>query len=217
MKNYSATFACLNKVEYTQRCVESLLQSNFDMSRLVIVDNGSTDGTWQYINTLKDAHLIKNNQNLGCGVAWNQGALALQTEWTVIMNNDILFCHDWIEQLIAQAEANNLLVASPSMIEGSLDYDFLATACDYQARMKNHTRPGYAHAVCLLVHESVWHKVGYFRATPKLLGFEDTIFFFECLKQGIGNAALANSWIHHYGSVTVKCCAKPWAPTAKAG
>jgi GT2 family glycosyltransferase len=215
--DYCATFACLNKVEYTQQCIESLQQSNFDMRKLVIVDNGSTDSTWDYISGLPDVNLIRNKHNLGCGVAWNQGALALQAEWTVIMNNDILFAPDWIESLIAQAQANNLLLASPAMIEGPLDYDFYNTAAQYKAHMKGHIRPNAAHAVCLLVHNSVWKRVGYFRATPKLLGFEDTIFFFECMKEGIAHAALADSWIHHYGSVTVKALREAIGTNRKGG
>lgn len=217
MYDYSATFACLNKVEYTQQCIESLQQSHFDMSKLVIVDNGSTDGTWDYLRGLPEVNLIRNKQNMGCGVAWNQGALALQTEWTVIMNNDILFAPHWIESLIAQAEANHLLIASPAMIEGPLDYDFYSTAAQYKTAMQGHVRHDAAHAVCLLVHQSVWDKVGYFRATPKLLGFEDTIFFFECMQAGIEHAALADAWIHHFGSVTVKALRETIGTNSKGG
>ena len=65
-----------------------------------------------------------NQRNLGCSAAWNQGALALQSEWSIIMNNDVLVSHHWIESLIQTAERLNLKVISPALIEGSLDYDF---------------------------------------------------------------------------------------------
>lgn len=204
MHDYSATFACFNKVEYTQKCIESLQQSNFDMSRLVVVDNNSKDSTWDYLQTIPSIHTIRNKDNMGCGVAWNQGILHLQTEWTVIMNNDILVSHDWINQLIDHAIANNLKVASPAYIEGDSNYDFHGVSTDLQAKMNGYIRPGYANAICLLVHKSVWPEVGYFRATPKLLGFEDTIFFFDLMKAGIDHACVSGSWIHHFGSVTVK-------------
>lgn len=215
--DYSATFACLNNLSYTQQCLESLKASGFDMRRLVVVDNGSTDGTWEYLQTQPDIITIRNKENLSCGVAWNQGALALQTEWTIIMNNDILFMNNWFNELIDQAIEHKLLVASPAMIEGPLNYDFHATAAQYRKRMHGHVRPGYAHAVCLLVHRSVWHRVGYFRASPKLLGYEDTIFFFECMQAGIAHAALANSWIHHFGSVTVKSLRQTLGTNSKGG
>lgn len=204
MFDYSATFACYNNVAYTQKCIESLKQSNFDMSRLVIVDNNSADNTWDYLTSLADVHLIRNKENMGCGVAWNQGALVQQAEWTVIMNNDILVSHDWIENLIAQTIEAGLLVSSPAMIEGPTDYDWQTHLPQLESKLKGYNRPQTAHAVCLLVHNSVWQKVGYFRATPKLLGFEDTIFFFDCFKNGVSHACIGGSWIHHFGSITVK-------------
>lgn len=204
MHNYSATFACYNKVEYTQKCIESLQRSNFDMSKLVVVDNNSADNTWEYLQTIPEIHTIRNTENMGCGVAWNQGILQLQTEWTVVMNNDILVSHDWIENLIDHAIKHNLKVASPAYIEGDVDYDLQQTTDALSTTMNGYVREGYANAICLLVHNSVWREVGYFRATPKLLGFEDTIFFFDLMKAGIAHGCIANSWIHHFGSVTVK-------------
>lgn len=204
MHNYSVTFACYNKVEYTKKCIESLQASRFDMSRLVVVDNNSSDSTWDYLQTIPGIHTIRNRENMGCGVAWNQGILHHQSEWTVVMNNDILVSEDWIENLIDQAIEKNLKVASPAYIEGDLDYHFQDTANSLAQRMNGHARSGYANAICLLVHNSVWREVGYFRATPKLLGYEDTIFFFDLFKAGIAHACLANAWIHHFGSVTVK-------------
>jgi glycosyltransferase involved in cell wall biosynthesis len=204
MYNYSATFACYNNVAYTQKCIESLRRSNFDLSRLVIVDNRSTDDTADYLHALNGPQLIRNKQNLGCGTAWNQGILAQQAEWTVIMNNDILVSHDWIENLIAQTIEAGLLVSSPAMMEGPDDYDWATRLPSLEDMLQVYHRPQAAHAVCLLVHESVWQKVGYFRATPKLLGFEDTLFFFDCFRNNVPHAAMGRSWIHHFGSVTVK-------------
>ncbi|MDX1670562.1 MAG: glycosyltransferase, partial [Limnobacter sp.] len=166
MHDYSATFACYNNVAYTQKCMESLIKTEFPMDRLVVVDNNSQDDTRDYLHSVDDIHTIFNKNNLGCGTAWNQGILALQTEWTVIMNNDILVSPGWIERLIDQAIANNLLVASPAYIEGDSDYDFFGTVSQHQVVMNGHERFGYANAICLLVHNSIWQKVCYFRAKP---------------------------------------------------
>ena len=177
MYDYSATFACYNNVAYTQQCINSLLQTGFPMRQLVVVDNHSQDDTLDYLHSVNGLHVIANRSNMGCGVAWNQGILALQTEWTVIMNNDIVVSPGWVESLIEQAIQLNLKVASPAYLEGSLNYDFIGSAQQFKQTMHGYARFGYAHAICLLVHRSVWQEVGYFRATPKLLGFEDTIFF----------------------------------------
>ncbi|HIC40122.1 MAG TPA: glycosyltransferase [Piscirickettsiaceae bacterium] len=74
--DYSITFACYNSVEYTKKCIDSMIKNGDDLSRLAIVDNGSTDGTQEYLQSLPLGDLILNKSNLGCGVAWNQGTMA---------------------------------------------------------------------------------------------------------------------------------------------
>ena len=199
---YSLTFACYNSVEYTKLCVDSMIAHGTPLDRLVVVDNGSKDETRDYLSTLPLGGRIFNNQNLGCGVAWNQGALHLQSEWTIVMNNDVLVSPNWIENLIATAESHNLKIVSPALIEGKLDYDFTAFEKEAQGKMKNEQRIGAHHAVCLAIHESVWMDIGYFQPVPKLLGYEDTMFFHEANKAKIKMAMTGASWLHHFGSIT---------------
>lgn len=200
--DYALTFACYNQVEYTRLCVDSMVRHGLDLGRLVVIDNGSSDSTRDYLQTLPLGGRIFNNANLGCGVAWNQGALALQAEWTIIMNNDVLVSPGWIENLIHTAQAQGLKIISPALIEGPLDYDFDAFLTDQAPRVQNVLRRGGRHAVCLAVHKSVWMDIGYFQPVPKLLGYEDTLFFHEADKAGIATGMTGAAWLHHYGSIT---------------
>jgi GT2 family glycosyltransferase len=179
-----------------------MLKHGLDLSRVVVVDNGSIDDTRSYLQTLPLGGLIFNQSNLGCGVAWNQGALALQAEWTIIMNNDVLVSAHWIENLLNTAEQQLIKIISPALIEGELDYDFDSFAALASSSMQNVLRLGGRHAVCLAVHESVWQEIGYFQPIPKLLGYEDTMFFHEAEKAGIPCAITGASWLHHFGSIT---------------
>lgn len=201
-QKYAITFACYNQVEYTKMCINSMVAHGLDLSRLVVVDNASTDDTRHYLETLALGGRIFNRTNLGCGVAWNQGALALQAEWTIIMNNDVIVSAHWIENLIETAEKNNLKVISPALVEGVMDYDFDEFSNQAQLKMQGSMRLGGQHAVCLAVHQSVWLDVGYFQAIPKLLGFEDTMFFKELVKANIASGMTGAAWLHHFGSIT---------------
>ena len=199
---FSITFACYNAVKYTRLCVESMQKHGTPLNRLVAVDNGSSDDTRAYLETLPLGGRIFNKQNLGCGVAWNQGALLQQAEWSIIMNNDVLVSEGWIESLIHAAEKNGLKIVSPALIEGVLDYDFDVFANQSSRAMQDVLRIGNPHAVCLAVHESVWSEIGYFAPTPSLWGFEDTMFFHAAKKAGIAMAMTGASWLHHFGSIT---------------
>ena len=200
--DYAITFACYNQVEYTCQCVDSMIKHGVDLGRLVVVDNGSTDDTRSYLETLPLGGLIFNKANLGCGVAWNQGALALQAEWTIIMNNDVLVSKGWIENMISVAQQKGLKIISPALIEGPLDYDFDAFADEASVKLSSALREGGRHAVCLAVHKSVWMEIGYFQPIPKLLGYEDSMFFHEVDKAGIPIGMTGAAWLHHYGSIT---------------
>ncbi|WP_150051648.1 glycosyltransferase family 2 protein [Methylomonas rhizoryzae] len=214
---YAVTFACYNQVDYTRQCIDSMLKHGFDLSRLVVVDNDSSDATRDYLQSLPLGGHIYNRSNLGCGTAWNQGILALQAEWSVIMNNDVLVSAGWLENLITSAEQNGLKLVSPALIEGPLDYDFDAFSETAAKKMGSVLRRGGRHAVCLAVHESVWQQIGYFQPVPKLLGYEDTLFFHEADKAGIPCAISGASWLHHYGSITQTAMKQERGLSAKQG
>jgi GT2 family glycosyltransferase len=200
--SYSITFACYNQIEYTRQCIDSMRLCGTPLERLVVVDNASSDETLSYLNSLPLGKVVHNKDNLGCGVAWNQGALEFQSDWTIIMNNDVIVSRQWVEGLINAAIQHKLDIISPAMIEGKLDYDFQSLAQKASTEMRDAVRLGWAHAVCLAVHKRVWKEVGYFRATPKLLGYEDTLFFHEARLAGMRMGTTGASWLHHFGSIT---------------
>jgi len=199
---YAITFACYNALPYTKLFVESLMKTRTPLQRVVAIDNHSSDETLSYLHSLGLGSVIANQDNYGCGVAWNQGIMALQAEWTIIMNNDVIVSDHWVENLIETAERKGLKIISPALIEGELNYDFESFSKEASKKLAYVLRPNDPHAVCFAIHQSVWKDVGLFRATPKLIGFEDTIFFHEARVAGILGATTGASWLHHFGSIT---------------
>jgi GT2 family glycosyltransferase len=200
--NYTVTFATLNCLDYTKQCIDSLLASGVDASRIVAVDNASSDGTQQYLQQGDLGAVILNRQNLSCGTAWNQGILAQQSEWTIVMNNDIVVAPGFAERLIDFATSNQLQLVSPARIDGRADYDFPQFAEKAQLTTTNAERRGSSNAICMCIHWSLFNQIGFFRANPTLLGFEDGLFYNEVRKHGIAHATTGSVWVHHFGSVT---------------
>ena len=200
--NYTITFACYNQLHYTKQFIASLDREEVDFSRIVAVDNGSTDGTREWLGQQGFGAVVLNDRNLGCGAAWNQGALAIQSKWTVVMNNDVICARGWLSNLLVSAEENQLQIASPAMVEGELNYAFEALVAKATTSMKGYVRFGSPHAVCMAIRDDVWNEIGYFMPVPKLLGYEDAIFFLRAREAGIKTGTCADSWLHHYGQVT---------------
>ncbi|MDY6844468.1 MAG: glycosyltransferase, partial [Thermodesulfobacteriota bacterium] len=75
-KKCSVIIPAFNQLEYTKQCLEALFKNTpEEMYGLIVVDNGSTDGTKEFLTTLgQRATVITNGENLGFARACNQGA-----------------------------------------------------------------------------------------------------------------------------------------------
>lgn len=80
-----------NALESTQACLRALLaRTDHSAWRLIVVDNGSTDGTVPWLRCLEWVTLIENRENLGFTRGCNIGiAAARADEDIVLMNNDV--------------------------------------------------------------------------------------------------------------------------------
>lgn len=72
---------------------------------VILVDNASTDGAAEA--AAKDADVfLRNGENLGFAAAVNQGAKAASGRWLALLNPDAAAEPDWLERMLAAAEAN---------------------------------------------------------------------------------------------------------------
>jgi len=93
----------------------SVLKSSYRPLEIVIVDNGSSDGSYEYIKSLmkvrpKDlkVKLIKLSKNLGFAVANNLAFKKIDSEskYIALINNDLAIEEDSIEKLVNFIENN---------------------------------------------------------------------------------------------------------------
>lgn len=100
-KKVSIIILTWNGLKYTKKCLESL-KSSIGISEcdVYLVDNGSTDGTIEYLESIDWIRVIKNNENLGF-VRGNNVAINEITEGDIILlNNDMIIIQpDWIQKL----------------------------------------------------------------------------------------------------------------------
>ena len=88
----SIILVCWNNKQYLHPCLESLyeggLKSSFDV---VVVDNGSTDGSQQMLTErFPDVMIVQNDHNVGLGRASNQGIEVTKSRYVLLLNNDTL-------------------------------------------------------------------------------------------------------------------------------
>lgn len=101
----SIVIPLFNQLEYTQKCLAALFRNTiYAPYQVILVDNGSTDGTAEFVKELASAHRIiksvHNTQNLGFAKACNQGAQTADGEYIVFLNNDTEVQPYWLVQLL---------------------------------------------------------------------------------------------------------------------
>ncbi len=96
-----------NRWELTRRCLETLLASDLAGAELLVVDNGSTDGTPDRLAAFPRAKLLALPRNLGFVRGNNAGiAAAPPGHDVVLLNNDLEFPRrDWLQRLRAAAHS----------------------------------------------------------------------------------------------------------------
>ena len=110
-----------NRKQFTEACLHSLRRQTVKADHIIIVDDGSTDGTREMLSSVfPEVIVLSGDGNLFWTAAINIGirkALSLATDYVITLNNDTLVSEDFIEQMVRRAEAN------PDCLLGGLDID----------------------------------------------------------------------------------------------
>jgi GT2 family glycosyltransferase len=107
-----------NSREMTKECIESLLAMEADAFKIMIVDNGSRDGSLEYLrDRFPGIDVVANGRNLGFAAGCNIGmrrALADGVDFVLLVNNDTVADPGLLRELLKQADDNrNAGIVSP--------------------------------------------------------------------------------------------------------
>lgn len=201
---YVVVIPVLNELRYTTQCIDSLLAHGTPAGAILVIDNGSSDGTPAWLAAHPEIRSVRNAVNLGCGGAWTQGALLADAEWVVLLNNDVLVSERAMDAMLDAADKHGLDVVSPSLAEGELDYDFEAHAAAFVAAMAGSLRRDWFHGVCFAVRKKVFESIGFLDTDRRLGGREDVEYLVRCQRNGIPVGTVGDALLHHFGSITQK-------------
>jgi GT2 family glycosyltransferase len=90
------------------RCLASVLRQTLAPARVIVVDNGSSDGSAEAVrDRFRRAELVPAGGNIGFAAASNLGAARAENcDWIALLNPDAFPEPRWLERLAAAASAN---------------------------------------------------------------------------------------------------------------
>jgi O-antigen biosynthesis protein len=175
------------RLDLTRQCVAAIEQHTpAELYELVVVDNGSTDGTLAWLDEAERAgrlRALRNGENVGFGRACDLGAAASSGTHVLLLNNDTLPLRSWLEPLLEAASEPDVGIAGSRLLfpNGTVQHagiSFDSESLPYhlaRGRAKDHSVVLTSRDVaavtgaCMLLRREVYEQLG---------GFDDAYFFY---------------------------------------
>ncbi|MBI5624197.1 MAG: glycosyltransferase family 2 protein [Elusimicrobia bacterium] len=203
-------------LRYTRECLESLERTTAAPYEVIVVDNGSKDGTAAWVRRRPRTRVIRNRENLGFARAVNQGMSAAKGRYLVWLNNDVVLTEGWLERLIAAAErapwigavgpCTNVTVGSQRVTSVPYRDTGLGLRLFAEAWRLNHR--GRAEGVhrltgfCVLLKRSAVEKTGLLDERFGLGCYEEFDYCLRLRQAGFDLAVAKDVYVHHHGHRT---------------
>lgn len=158
-----------NGVHQVTKCIEALrLQSVHRGTEVIIVDNGSTDGTWQLLESLRPSFpnlvLHRENEIRGSYAARNLGIHHSKGKFLAFTDIDCQPVSDWLERCLDHVSRENTIIAGDIEVfpENARPNIFELLDMHSSLQQKTYAQAGYGATANLLVPRKVFDTVGLF-------------------------------------------------------
>jgi GT2 family glycosyltransferase len=211
----SVVVLSLNGKDDTRACLESLRASEVEPREILVVDNGSTDGSAEMLREWPGIRLIANETNLGAVAARNQAIRAATGDSILFLDNDTVLPPGALRILRSHLDRDlgvGMVGPLSNCAKGRQevrppDYGSVeemgALAAEIEA-----TAPGAHEDVeklilfCLLVRREVFETIGGMDARFDPWGYEDDDFTLRAWIVGYRLRIARDAYVHHAGSKT---------------
>lgn len=142
-----------NGLNDTKKCLESIRNISYPDKEIIVVDNGSTDGSKKYFRNIRDIKFVDLATNMGFAGGHIKGKEAASGAYLAIINNDLVLGRQWANKCMETFKRHaDAAIVGGKAYKWDADNKPYNNKNDYFAYQE--VDPGSAHTRTLLVAES---------------------------------------------------------------
>ncbi|WP_204127664.1 glycosyltransferase [Pseudomonas ogarae] len=216
----SIVLVTYNNLNLTIQCVNSILRNTtWPNYQLIVVDNGSEDGTGDYLERLRQAvptaKVILNPDNRGFSAANNQGLREADGDILLLLNNDTVVPDGWLDPLVRHLRNPSIGMVGPvtnavgNEAKIEVSYTDIQQMQDFADRYTE-ARKGRSFDIsmlamfCVAFRRGILEEVGYLDEAFGIGMFEDDDYSRRVQAAGYRTVCAEDAFIHHYGQASFR-------------
>lgn len=198
----SVICACYNHAPYIEACLDSVLQQAYAPIELIVIDDGSSDGSVEKIRTLQQRHgfYFEAQANQGLAATLNKAIALSHGKYIAQIGSDDLFTHDKIEKQVRFMESRpdiavcggNMLVIDEHGVVQDKQKSFPYRELDFEDLFAQ--RKAGIPASSSMIRRSVLDQEGAYAPDIRL---EDMYLWFKLLSRGHRMAGLPDTVLYY--------------------
>lgn len=204
-----------NHLDYTRQCIESIYRytSHIDFE-LITINNGSSDGTEEYFNSLPNKKKISFQENIGVCKAFNYGFRIAEGKYTMNVSNDVVVTAHWLDNLLICLESDPKIGMVVPICDASCNYQQINLPFQTMEEMQqvaeryNVSNPDlWEERLKMTVYAAIFRT-----EIQKALGgfdedfnpgcYDDDAICFSIRRMGYKTILAKDTFVHHFGSHT---------------
>lgn len=207
MSSAALMIVTYNRLELTKQMLNSLFETTDYQFHLIITDNGSVDGTVDFLNDLLkqtinnkfliDINIIFNKKNNGIAIGRNQCLLEANkikdALWYSTLDNDVLLPQGWLTESIDILSTNKNYGATGVNFE-PIEYELVIL----NGKSFRHKERGNLGTACTVFPKSMHKLVGFFnhKDYSNIYGLDDSDYFIRFRAAGFKLCYIKEPGIH---------------------